>query len=215
MMAENIENYVERRKYKSDLLPSDFGEMDPFERFNQWFEHAANNGVLEPDAVTLSTFDGKRVNSRTVALRGFTDSGLLFYTNYNSQKAKEIERYPNVSLTFYWREVFRQVRMRGTMSKTSPEISDEYYDSRPRGSQIGAWVSRQSEILEDRTEIDISFEDYNKKFPDKVQRPEFWGGFLFEPEEYEFFQGQENRLHDRFKFTKNIRGEFSSQRLWP
>ncbi len=214
-MVENIENYIERRKYGSELLPDDFGELHPFERFKQWFEYAANNGVLEPDAATLSTFDGKRVNARTIALRGISEDALFFYTNYNSIKAKEIEKFPYVAITFYWREIFRQVRLRGEMKKVPDDISDEYFASRPRGSQISAWASRQSEQLKSRNEIDQSFKEFEEKFGETVQRPPFWGGYRFEADEYEYFQGRENRLHDRFKFVRDSNSKFSSQRLWP
>lgn len=203
------------RTYPKDPLPDDFGTAEPFVLFRQWFESAIEKHVVEPDAATLSTFDGKRVNARTVALRGISENELLFYTNYHSTKAREIECNHEVSITFYWREVFRQIRLRGTMTMVSTEQSDAYFASRPHGSQVAAWVSRQSEEVSSRAEIDETFETYSAQFQEDVPRPPFWGGFSFIPDEYEFMQGHENRLHDRFLFTLTPQGKYTSQRLWP
>jgi pyridoxamine 5'-phosphate oxidase len=206
---------ISPRTYPGELLSEDFGDVDPSERFVEWFAHARDHDVIEPDAATLSTFDGKAVNARTVALRGIVGDQLLFYTNYHSRKAKEIDAQPHVAVTFYWKETFRQVRLRGEMTKVSEQQSDEYFASRPRGSQISAWVSRQSEQVGSREEINESYAHYEKQLTGAIERPPFWGGYTFTPHEYEFMQGHENRLHDRFLFTLDDRGHFQSRRLWP
>lgn len=185
-------------------------------RFTQWFDHAQLHKVLEPDAVTLSTFDGRCVNARTIALRGITATSFLIYTNYHSNKAREIDAHPDVAMTFYWPEVFRQVRIQGKAHKTSAEQSDEYFATRPRGSQLGAWTSRQGEALTSRAELNATFEQIDRELTEKVERPPFWGGYEIVPYEFEFMQGHENRLHDRFRFVRNeITLKYDVQRLWP
>lgn len=203
------------RGYKSEPLSENFGEVDPMPRFREWFKHAQENETIEPDAFVLSTYDGKSVNSRTIALRGLSEKGFLIYTNYESDKAKEMDSFPDVAMTFYFAEVFRQIRIKGTASRVSTQQSDEYFASRPRGSQVGAWVSRQSKRLSSREELNATFSQFDSELGEKVERPPFWGGFEIVPHEFEFMQGHENRLHDRFRFEKDSRGKFSCERLWP
>ena len=212
---------IKPRKYPSETLPETFLDSDPSTHFQQWLADAIENNVLEPDAFILSTFDGKRVNARTVALRGFesgeNNRGVFYiYTNYQSVKAKEIEKHKDVSLTFYWPEVFRQIRIKATAHKTSDEQSDEYFKTRPRGSQIGAWTSRQDETLESREELLSSYLSFESELPAEVTRPPFWGGYELIANEYEFFQGHESRLHDRFQYVydEDLK-RFSGKRLWP
>ena len=206
---------INPRTYTGDLLGEDFGLVHPMIRFQEWFSHATDNQTLEPDAFTLSTFDGKAVNSRTVALRGLSENGFLIYTNYHSGKAKEIDVYPDVAMTFYFAEVFRQIRVRGRARKVSESQSDEYFASRPRGSQIGAWVSRQSEALGSREELKEIYSQFDRDLGEDVPRPPFWGGYEIVPNEFEFMQGHENRLHDRYRFSKPQGESFISERLWP
>lgn len=203
------------RPYKSKLLDEDFCSGDPFERFKEWFLFAQNNGVIEPDAFVLSTYDGTSVNARTMVLRGISDKGLLVYSNYHSTKAKELDNNPNVAMTFYFTEIFRQIRIKGKAARVSSQQSDQYFASRPRGSQVGAWVSRQSESLSSRRELNDTYAQFDKDLGKTVARPPFWGGYEIVPYEYEFMQGYENRLHDRFHFVKKADQKFICERLWP
>ncbi len=204
------------RLYTGEYLEENFCDVDPMVRFNEWFNSAVENNVIEPDACVLSTYDGDAVNARTVALRGVTSTGFLIYTNYHSFKANDMEKNKHVALTFYFREQFRQIRIRGLAHKTTPEQSDEYFASRPRGSQVGAWVSRQSEELSSRDELNASYQQFENELGDVIERPPFWGGYEIVATEYEFMQGHESRLHDRFRFVLNPQTKkFDSQRLWP
>lgn len=212
---------ISPRRYPTQALSEDFIKTNPAEHFKKWFDDAMEKEAAEPDAFTLSTFDGKHVNARTVALRGFEqgaeNKGMFYiYTNYHSAKAKEIDNNKNVALTFYWPNVFRQVRILGTATKCSPEQSDEYFASRPRGSQIGAWTSRQDEELESRQELLAQYEKFKAELGEHIERPPFWGGFVITAYEYEFMQGFENRLHDRFKYVydEDLK-QFYGKRLWP
>ncbi len=211
---------INPRKYPTEVLDDNFLDTNPAENFIKWFGEARNKEE-EPDAFTLSTFDGKRVNARTVALRGFetgSDSRGIFYiyTNYNSAKAKEIEKNKSVALTFYWPAVFRQVRIIAEAKKCTESQSDEYFASRPRGSQIGAWTSRQDEELSSREELLTEYAKFESELGEHIARPPFWGGFEITALEYEFMQGFESRLHDRFKYVydKDLK-QFSGRRLWP
>jgi pyridoxamine 5'-phosphate oxidase len=203
------------RHYNSESLGEDFGNVSPMLRFAEWFEDAKNGGAVEPDAFVLSTFDGKAVNARTVALRGTTETGFLIYTNYRSIKAREMDAFPQVALTFYFAETFRQIRIKGTAKRVSEQQSDQYFDARPIGSKIGAWVSRQSEPLSSRKELEETFSQFKKELGETVSRPPFWGGYEIVADEFEFMQGQESRLHDRFVFRKVNENSFKCERLWP
>lgn len=206
---------IQPRIYSSTALPENFGTVLPMDRFKEWFEDATKNGALEPDAFVLSTFDGKTPRARTLALRGITKNGFLIYTNLHSRKAREMDKFPGVSMTFYFRETYRQVRIQGTAKRVSDTQSDEYFASRPRGSQVGAWVSRQSENLSSREELNTEFVQFESKLQGKIQRPPFWGGFEITAHEFEFMQGHENRLHDRFRFVETDPEIFKCERLWP
>lgn len=212
---------IKPRRYPTAQLGEDFLKINPTEHFRNWYDDALEKEATEPDAFTLSTYDGKKVNARTVALRGFESGnenrGIFYiYTNYNSAKSKEIESYPNVALTFYWPNVFRQVRITGIAKRCTENQSDEYFATRPRGSQVGSWTSRQDEYLSSRNELLSEFKKYEQEFGDKVERPPFWGGFEIQAIEYEFMQGFENRLHDRFKYVFDEKlNQFYGKRLWP
>lgn len=206
---------INPRPYPSNPLPENFGDVEPMDRFKEWLKHANDNGVVEPDAFVLSTFDGKVPQARTIALRGIAKDSFLIYTNYHSKKAREMDAFPQVSMTFYFKETYRQIRIQGNARKVSEEQSDKYFASRPRGSQIGAWVSRQSEKLNSRKELMEVYGQFEKDLEENISRPPFWGGFEIVASEYEFMQAQENRLHDRFRFSKNELGKFKCERLWP
>ena len=190
---------------------------DPIVQFEDWFRYACESVPLDPNAVTLSTVDSEqRPSSRTVLLKSFDERGFVFYTNYESKKAVHIENNPNVSLLFFWSDAARQVKIRGKAEKLSTKESLAYFLSRPRGSQIGAWVSAQSSVISSRSMLESKFQEIKKKFKDRdISLPSFWGGYRVIPAEIEFWQGRRNRLHDRFLFTKQDDGTWKIERLAP
>jgi pyridoxamine 5'-phosphate oxidase len=189
-----------RRSYgEVGLLESDL-PSDPFPLFEKWFAAARENPyIVEANAMVLSTSDQ---TSRSVLLKDFTPAGFTFFTNYNSRKARAIAANPRVSLLFPWYPMERQIIITGVAEKTSPSDSDSYFATRPYLSQIGAWASSQSEVLESRELLAAKVEEYRAKFPESqpVQRPEHWGGFLISAESIEFWQGRYSRLHDRIRY---------------
>lgn len=190
---------------------------DPIVQFEDWFRYACETVSLDPNAVTLATVDSKmRPSSRTVLLKSFDEKGFVFFTNYESRKAADMEKNPNVSLLFFWSESARQVKIRGTAEKIPMKESLAYFLSRPRGSQIGAWVSAQSSVIASRSLLEAKFQEIKQKFRDKdVTLPAFWGGYRVVPDQIEFWQGRRNRLHDRFEFTKQDDGSWKIERLAP
>ena len=190
---------------------------DPIVQFEDWFRYACETVPLDPNAVALSTVDhSMRPSSRTVLLKSFDERGFVFYTNYESTKAAHIEENPNVSLLFFWSEAARQVKIRGKAEKIPTSESLAYFLSRPRGSQIGAWVSAQSSVISSRSLLESKFQEIKQKFRDKdISLPSFWGGYRVVPDEIEFWQGRRNRLHDRFQFTKRDDGSWKIERLAP
>ncbi len=184
-----------------DIVPEG---INPYDFFCVWFEEAVQSGAVEPNAMSVATVDKKTMqpSSRIVYLKEFYEQGLVFYTNYNSQKAQEISGNPNVALHFFWPNLERQVRICGKAVKAPAVLSDKYFESRPRASQIGAWASEQSAVIEDRSALVLKAELVEKEFGGTIPRPEFWGGFVVYPSFYEFWQGRPNRLHDRICFEK-------------
>ena len=206
-----------RRSATGFALDRDDLEDDPIVQFEDWFRYACDTVSLDPNAVALSTVDGEmRPSSRTVLLKSFDERGFVFYTNYDSKKAAQIEANPNVSLLFFWSEAARQVKIRGTAERIPTAESLAYFLSRPRGSQIGAWVSAQSSVISSRSLLENKFQEIKQKFRDKdVSLPSFWGGYRVVPDQIEFWQGRRNRLHDRFEYTKQDDGSWSIVRLAP
>ncbi len=201
-MKKNIADL--RVSYQQGSLRKAALNPDPYKQFSTWFEQATTAGVPEPNAMMLSTStrDG-RPSSRMVLLKDFSEKGFSFFTNFNSRKGSEMEENPHVSLLFYWGEPERQVRIEGIAVKLPDRDADEYFRSRPAGHQIGAWVSEQSSIILSRKVLDERLLHYQAAFGQgPVPRPPHWGGYIVQPMVFEFWQGGENRLHDRFRYTK-------------
>jgi pyridoxamine 5'-phosphate oxidase len=182
---------------EGDLTPS------PFELFQKWLsEAAANEFIVEANAMVLSTYADEIPTSRSVLLKDVTDEGLTFFTNYNSRKAKAIAKNPKVALLFPWYPMERQVSITGIAVKVSEKESADYFATRPRESQLGAWASAQSDPLDSRKTLEERFQELDKKYPSEVPKPPHWGGFLIRPISFEFWQGRYSRLHDRFIYSR-------------
>jgi len=190
---------------------------DPAEQFRRWFLNAKENEPVFPEAMTLATVqrDG-RPTARVVLMKEFDDRGFVFYTNYDSRKGDELESLPVGALVFWWRSVQRQVRVEGEIEKVSPSESDQYFASRPRGSQLSAWASRQSTVVVKRDMLEEQMQIFEKKFRGaEVPRPDHWGGYRLIPARWEFWQGRADRLHDRFEYIRDQDGAWVSRRLAP
>ena len=189
---------------------------DPIKQFQNWFTAAFDAQILDANAMTLATcVDGKPA-ARVVLLKDFDARGFVFFTNYTSQKGRQLEKNPNAALVFYWMEVERQIRIEGKVEKTSHQESEEYFHSRPIGAQLGAWASRQSEVIDARRILEARLEEMKQRFAEgQVPLPPHWGGFRLKPERIEFWQGRPDRLHDRFRYTLQKNGAWSIERLAP
>ncbi len=196
-------------------MPEDAGQRDPLQLFGDWFADAENSGLLMPEAMTLATATGEgRPSARMVLMKDFDEDGFVFFTNYGSRKAAELESNPYAALLFHWSALQRQVRIEGSVSRVSGEESREYFNSRHRGRRIGAWASRQSEVLPERVVLEQRVRDYEQKFSGDVPLPSFWGGYRLKPETFEFWQGRVSRLHDRVCFERREKG-WEAYRLYP
>ncbi len=213
---KDLSNY--RKSYeKSELLETDIPE-DPINLFHKWFyETEEMSNIEEVNAMTVSTIglDGFP-KSRVVLLKKFNEEGFIFYTNYNSEKGKAILANPKVCLSFFWHSMERQIIIKGRAEKTNENISDNYFDSRPDGSKLGAIVSAQSEVIPSREFLDKKLKDLEQEFEGKeIPRPQHWGGFLVRPIEVEFWQGRANRLHDRIRYQLQEDYHWKIDRLSP
>ncbi len=180
-------------------------DRDPIRQFEKWFGEALKSEVIEPNAMNLATINEHgSPSARIVLLKGLENNKFLFYTNYQSDKGKELDKNPGCALTFFWPELERQVRVEGIASRVEASLSDAYFQSRPRESQIGAWASPQSSLIENRSILEQRFRDIEKKFEGLtvLPRPRQWGGFQIDPLELEFWQGGPGRLHDRIQYVK-------------
>ena len=212
----DLSNY--RKSYeKSELLESNIPE-DPINLFNRWFHEVEDfGGVEEVNAMTVATtgLDGFP-KSRVVLLKKFNEEGFIFYTNYTSEKGKAILANPHICLSFFWHSMERQIIIKGIAAKTTSTVSDNYFASRPKGSQLGALVSDQSEVIPDRDYLESKLKDLEKEYEGKeIARPDFWGGFLVKPIEVEFWQGRPNRLHDRIRYNLSENYYWKVERLAP
>lgn len=192
-----------RKEYKSNSLDESSIAQNPFTQFGNWWKQAVDSGIDEPNAMTLATAGKEGADARTILLKGFDENGFVFYTNYNSAKSKAMEENENVCLLFFWKELERQVRIVGKAEKISAAESIAYFNSRPDGSKLGAWVSPQSMVLAGKAWLTETFHYYQERFKHgEIPKPPHWGGFRVKPSSIEFWQGRPNRLHDRLKFTK-------------
>jgi len=228
-----------RRDYSHGDLQRAGLDPNPLVQFEKWFAEAATQtsqsyfrrigialfklwhailGHTPPDvnAMVLATVDKNGIpSSRTVLLKGVDARGFIFFTNYDSRKGRELSKNPNASLTFYWPELERQVCVAGIVEKNSQSESENYFKSRPRGSQLSAWASNQSDVVADRAALEARWHEMEKKFPGEIPLPPNWGGFVLKPQRLEFWQGRASRLHDRFQFSKQPDGSWKLERLSP
>jgi pyridoxamine 5'-phosphate oxidase len=206
------QNYALHTLSESDVAP------DPFEQFRIWFHEAVNSQLPEPNAFILATADaGGRPGARTVLLKEFTRDGFVFYTNYGSRKGQELTENPNAAMLFMWLELQRQVRIEGVVEKVSAAESLAYFQSRPRASQIGAWASQQSSVVNSREDIERCQKEVEARFDgfDVLPLPPFWGGYRLKPDLFEYWQGRESRLHDRIVYRRSDESNWEISRLMP
>ena len=218
MSLEEVRSYMNqiRRDFADRPLTEESVKNDPFKQYAVWFEEAVNSQILDPFAMCLSTVnDEGQPSSRIVYMRDILEDGFVFYTNYLSQKGKELKEVSKAALNLHWGELERQIRIEGDVVKAPQEISDNYFANRPKESQIGAWASAQSDSLTSREELEKKVVAFTEKFKDSdVPRPEHWGGYVLKPTKIEFWQGRESRLHDRIIYTKE-EGSWKVGRLSP
>ena len=199
-------------------LTKSTADPNPIRQFQVWIDEVRAQGVSEQDAISMtlatSTKDG-RPSARIVLLKSFDDRGFVFYTNYDSRKGHELAENSQACLLFYWAAVWRQVRIEGAVEKVSAEESESYFQSRPLGSKLGAWASNQSSVIAGRESLETRFAEFEERFGADVPRPPQWGGYRIKPEVIEFWQGQENRLHDRLRYRLRADGSWLIERLAP
>ena len=215
-MADADQIRSRRIQYETEGLDLADIDADPVTQWHRWYDQAVEAGLVEPEAMTVATVDAEgRPDARIVLVRGVDESGLVFFTNYASAKGTQLETTAVASAVFGWLGLHRQVRVRGHVERLDAEASTEYFASRPRGSRIGAWASPQSSVIADRDELDRRVAEVEARFPgDDVPRPDFWGGWLIRPFEWEFWQGRPSRLHDRLRFSGRP-GDWTIERLAP
>ncbi len=206
-----------RREYtKSGLRRAEL-EASPVVQFQRWFQQALDAQLIEPSAMTLATVDGQgHPSARIVLLKGAEERGFMFFTNYESRKGREMAENASAALVLHWPELERQVDIAGTVTRTSRADSEKYFGLRPRGAQLGAWVSRQSTVVPDRAYLEDRLVEVAKQFEGRpVETPAYWGGYLLVPTRIEFWQGRPNRLHDRFQYSRQADGSWRIERLSP
>jgi pyridoxamine 5'-phosphate oxidase len=209
--ASSRYDHAARGLHRRDLDP------DPIKQFSNWFTASIEAGIRDVNAMSLATATPNGQPSvRTVLLKGFDQDGFVFFTNYESQKGRQLESNSYAALAFYWIELDRQIRISGPAEKTSREESERYFHSRPVASQLGAWASRQSEVIDARRVLDARLAQMTERFAGKpISLPPHWGGYRVNPETMEFWQGRANRMHDRFRYTRQPDGSWMIDRLAP
>lgn len=214
-MSNNIADI--RKEYKLQTLSEKDVAKDPIDQFDKWWQEAVHSGIDEVNAMTLASASADGMpDARIVLLKGFDATGFTFFTNYDSSKGQQLLENPRATLVFFWKELERQIRISGLVSLTSEKVSDDYFNSRPEGSRLGAWASPQSQAIESREWLEAN----EKKLRDQlagtaVTRPPHWGGYLVKPVRIEFWQGRPSRLHDRILFSLQDNGQWKIERLAP
>jgi|ERR1043166_1357092 pyridoxamine 5'-phosphate oxidase len=206
-----------RREYTKGGLRRAELDLNPLVQFQKWFEQALNSQLLEPSAMTLATADRQgQPSARIVLLKAVDERGFVFFTNYQSRKGRELADNPRAALTLYWAELERQVCITGEVTKVPRAESEKYFAMRPRGSQLGAQVSKQSSVVPDRAFLEVRLSEVEKQFADRpVETPPHWGGYVLAPRTIEFWQGRPNRLHDRLQYSKQADDSWRIERLSP
>lgn len=206
-----------RTEYNKDGLRRNTVFINPFEQFEKWFKQTLEAEIDEPNAMVLSTVGADGMpDSRIVLLKELDSEGFVFYTNYRSKKGQDIKVNPGAAINFFWKELERQVRIKGEVVRVAPEESDAYFAGRPRGSQLGAWASHQSELIPNRESLENRLETFSDEFDGReIPRPKYWGGFRLIPNYFEFWQGRPNRLHDRVTYRLESPGTWKIKRLSP
>ena len=199
-------------------LTKDKIDANPIRQFQSWSDEVRAQGVSEQDTISMTlatTGTDGQPSARIVLLKSFNDRGFVFYTNYQSRKGQELSENPRASLLFYWPQLWRQVRIEGVVEKISPAESEAYFQSRPLGSKLGAWASNQSQVVDQRETLEARFAELQKRFGEDIPRPEHWGGYRLKPNSIEFWQGRDNRLHDRLRYRLQEDGGWAIDRLGP
>lgn len=206
-----------RKEYTFQGLKETDADPNPFQQFRKWFDQALAAQLPEPNAMTLATATQDcKPRARMVLLKSFDERGFVFYTNYESQKGQELADNPQASLVFWWAELERQVRIDGRIEKVSDQTSDEYFHSRPLSSQLGAWASEQSQVISDRSVLELRLQTLKTEYENKeIPRPPHWGGYRVIPTEIEFWQGRPSRLHDRLRYRRKDETSWLIERLSP
>jgi pyridoxamine 5'-phosphate oxidase len=206
----------ERIDYGDRELNLEHLESTPMQVFREWLKEAVEAGIEEANAACLCTVDPQGCpDGRTLLIKGVEDDGLLFYTNYESRKGEQLERSPKATLVVWWPSLRRQIRVSGGVEKLTASESDGYFQSRPRESRLGAWASLQSTPIPGREVLQARLAEYDRRFPDQVPRPEYWGGYRLRPRRFEFWQGRDSRLHDRFEYLRGENDGWTISRLMP